>query len=399
MDKFLNNNKKNTPEDDFIIEVTVPKQPTPATHPSLDINQKNSIIDTPIDLPVEEPLKPSFPNKEFFYGRSFGPPANSRDYTPNGILPDAENEKKSENTIKRPLDKPEIRVQAQGYREDSTAKNATKPPKKNPVVKSPESMLKLYKKSSSVDTPMILAASQSEAPMPANKKPVLSLSSPAQVSPEKTNGCSPSQSKNSTLTINFIEKSSDPEYSVFAFCGSITHTQQKILENFFNGCAQQENLHILCDLAGVSLMSSSGWGTLVAHHHRLKRLGGNLFLCGMKDSVLDSFQLLELNKLFSVYQTVSDCKNFIIEGSFHTRNSIHPQASPNPDIPDASISFEEKISRIISENPFGGTLKILKRLRSNDYGKTEIGLRQLISKLRAMDLDSKEKRYRFFRSL
>lgn len=67
-----------------------------------------------------------------------------------------------------------------------------------------------------------------------------------------------------------------------------------------------------------------------------------------------------------------------------------------PDI--KMMPVPDKIRHIISKNPDYGIMKIRKALRQPDYGILKIGFWKLRSLLRSLELDTKEKRYRFYRS-
>jgi len=67
-----------------------------------------------------------------------------------------------------------------------------------------------------------------------------------------------------------------------------------------------------------------------------------------------------------------------------------------PDI--KMMPVPDKIRHIISKNPEYGIMKIRKALRRPDYGIVKIGYWKLRSLLRSLELETKEKRYRFFRS-
>ncbi len=64
----------------------------------------------------------------------------------------------------------------------------------------------------------------------------------------------------------------------------------------------------------------------------------------------------------------------------------------------ASLPIGEKIKRIIAENPFVSPRKMRKILKHEKFGYTKIGFFQLRKLLRELDLNSKQKRYRYYRS-
>jgi anti-sigma B factor antagonist len=76
------------------------------------------------------------------------------------------------------------------------------------------------------------------------------------------------------------------------------------------------------------------------------------------------------------------------------------QAKPKtPNVNSARLPLNEKIKRIISETPLISILQIQKELRQTNYGGTQIGLFKLYRTLKVLNLNTKEKRYRYYRSV
>ncbi len=62
------------------------------------------------------------------------------------------------------------------------------------------------------------------------------------------------------------------------------------------------------------------------------------------------------------------------------------------------LPITEKIKDIVSKNPTLGPRKIRKKLREEEYGGVKIGYFKIRSLLKMLELDTKEKRYRYYRS-
>jgi hypothetical protein len=148
-------------------------------------------------------------------------------------------------------------------------------------------------------------------------------------------------------------------------------------------------------------MSSSGWGVMVAQLQRLKKTGGSISLCSMHGEVENCFRILDLHALFSAYPTVVDAVQSPLQtigNSSCSKKIKASSAAPDPPPDLASLPLEEKIKRIIAENPFLGAGRIAQLLRSEAYGATNINRWKLLAKLQSMNLGTKKERYRFFRS-
>jgi hypothetical protein len=65
----------------------------------------------------------------------------------------------------------------------------------------------------------------------------------------------------------------------------------------------------------------------------------------------------------------------------------------------ARLPLNEKIKQIISETPLISILEIQKELRQTKYGSSQIGIFKLYRTLKTLNLNTKEKRYRYYRSV
>ena len=80
--------------------------------------------------------------------------------------------------------------------------------------------------------------------------------------------------------------------------------------------------------------------------------------------------------------------NYVAFDPERYNRKIDPKIMPIPD----------KIRFIVARHPEFSTWKIKKTLRQPDYGNVKIGFFKLRSLLKELELDTKEKRYRFYRS-
>jgi len=68
------------------------------------------------------------------------------------------------------------------------------------------------------------------------------------------------------------------------------------------------------------------------------------------------------------------------------------------DVKLADLPVAEKVKKIISENPIVTLVQIKKIIGHDHFGNTKIGTFKLWRLLRALDLNTKEKRFRYYRS-
>jgi anti-anti-sigma factor len=198
-----------------------------------------------------------------------------------------------------------------------------------------------------------------------------------------------------------VESMTDSECRIIALKGRIGHGQRAALEKFFDANLPQDGRRVILDMDGVVSMSSSGWGLVVAQLQRLKKSGGSVSLCGMHGEVEQCFRILDLHALFSVFPSVSEAMKSPVQknGDFSASEKIKASLTAPDSLENlASLPLEEKIKRIVAENPYLGAGRIAKLLRSQVYGTTIINRWTLLVKLKNMNLGSKKERYRFFRS-
>ena len=72
--------------------------------------------------------------------------------------------------------------------------------------------------------------------------------------------------------------------------------------------------------------------------------------------------------------------------------------APEEKLNMGSLPVQEKIRKIVAEFPLLSTRQIKKMLRHEDFGRHKIGFFKLRSVLKELNLESKAKRYRYYRS-
>jgi len=82
------------------------------------------------------------------------------------------------------------------------------------------------------------------------------------------------------------------------------------------------------------------------------------------------------------------------------KDSVHEfvPSSLQSDVKLADLPLPEKVKRVIAQNPLIGILGIRKILRHEHFGNTRVGIFKLYKLLHELDLNTKAKRYRFYRS-
>jgi anti-sigma B factor antagonist len=181
---------------------------------------------------------------------------------------------------------------------------------------------------------------------------------------------------------------------------------------------QREGLvNILVDMAGVGYVSSAGWGAFVGEIRDLREKGGDLRVAHMSPEVREVFEMLEFHRIIESYEHVEEAiDDFDLSlGLDITRGVVRraPESAPETvlaaaprmepmtspqSLTEDMLPIQEKIRRIVIEFPLGGLWHIWKTLRSPRFGHTRINPLRLYRILREMNLETKEKRFRFYRS-
>jgi len=193
-------------------------------------------------------------------------------------------------------------------------------------------------------------------------------------------------------------------YRIVSLSGHVEQEHQAPLEKFLDKVMYQGSRNLLFDMSKLLSMSSSGWGVMVSCLQRLKKHGGAIAFCAMDGEVRQCFRVLELDKLFSTYNSIFEALRTIKQELESARAGGQKQStltagsareqSENAD----SLPLEEKIRRIIAETPDLAVREIGKKLKTGEYGNVSISVWSLQAKLRSMNLGTKEERFRFFRS-
>ena len=209
---------------------------------------------------------------------------------------------------------------------------------------------------------------------------------------------------------------------------------QKALSNIINSSVSQ----FIIDLGAVNYVSSAGWGVFVGEIRDLREKGGDLKFIQMTPEVMEVFEMLEFNRILTCYDSLEEAvydfdfchgldfkapANFVVEGTTTQQSiakkppalaeALQPATQPKIEmagtprsslysrhrsVDDAELPLTEKIKKLALESPAFGTWSIKKLLYSPRFGYTKIGYFKLRSVMRKLGLDSKAKRYRYFRS-
>jgi len=187
---------------------------------------------------------------------------------------------------------------------------------------------------------------------------------------------------------------------------------------------------MIADLGGVSYISSAGWGVFVSEIKNIRDQGGDFKIVQMNPEVFEVFEMLEFNRILNYYESIEEAINEfdIIRGiditsieksidknktestapasavSFNPPLAISTNHNKNAGqlskrrIPAKDFPIVEKIKMIVIENPFMKTRNVCRELNTEQYGFVRIRRLKMRKILKELNLENKEKRYRFYRS-
>ena len=193
-------------------------------------------------------------------------------------------------------------------------------------------------------------------------------------------------------------------------------------------------LHVIVDMAQVNYVSSAGWGVFVGEIKGIREKGGDLKIVQMTPEVYDVFEMLEFNRILSYYDSIEEAINDFdisigLDITKSIKRSYNPVATglavetPAPPMVQKTVSAQggtapaakqfsfnksqvdakmlplnERIRLVVVEDPNRGAFQVQKILNTSRFGFTKINILKLYNMLKTLNLESKEKRHRFYRS-
>ncbi len=198
--------------------------------------------------------------------------------------------------------------------------------------------------------------------------------------------------------------------SIIKVGGYIDTTTSSELEHALNGLLKAGSYNIIIDLGNVDYVSSAGWGIFISEIKGIREKGGDLKLVRMIPEVYEVFELLEFHFILKAFDTIEEAikdfeKNLAARGYEPVgveSESKGPQAASvlemeakSSVISGPTNSVEDKIKRIIQEDPEIGTVQMVRLLNTPRFGNIKVGWFSLRRLLKQLDLDSKKKRLQY----
>src|SRR5262245_18741984 len=198
---------------------------------------------------------------------------------------------------------------------------------------------------------------------------------------------------------------------------------------------QKGTYHLIVDMSQVNYVSSAGWGVFVGEIKGIRENGGDLKIVEMTPEVYDVFEMLEFNRILDYYDSLEEAiDDFDLSIGLDLTKSLAQSYSPaelttgeaavldppksaahvreaegssltkfrpsfnKPRVDERALPVSEKIKLIIIDNPSLGLFKIRQALNTERFGFVNVNWLQLYQMLRMINLNTRDKRFRFYRS-
>ena len=90
--------------------------------------------------------------------------------------------------------------------------------------------------------------------------------------------------------------------------GEINIDNSHQLRTVFDELIKDEANKVIIDFSPLNYIDSSGLATLIEMFQRLKKIGGDLRICGLNSTVKSVFEITKLNTLFAIYDKIEDAR-------------------------------------------------------------------------------------------
>ena len=100
-----------------------------------------------------------------------------------------------------------------------------------------------------------------------------------------------------------LTQSRKNDFVILAVEGRVDNNTTPLLEEKVQNILDAEQGGLLMDFSDLDYINSSGLRILVMAFQKLNQSGGKLRLCGLKDYILEVFQISGYDKIFQLYPT------------------------------------------------------------------------------------------------
>lgn len=208
------------------------------------------------------------------------------------------------------------------------------------------------------------------------------------------------------LRVSLATAGSGGDIHVVRVDGTVDTVTAPELDLVLASLVSQKRYRIVVDLAGVSYVSSAGWGVFVSRLREIREGGGDIKLTRMTADVHEIYDLLEFEGVITHFDRLEAAQAAFNGGNGHTVPSPEAkpvQSSPAPvshrsfplSSPLGIPALDAAVLRLVLEDPFYSVREMRSRL--GELGQSSPGYWTVWSVLRRHQLLTRRRRFRYFR--
>ena len=108
------------------------------------------------------------------------------------------------------------------------------------------------------------------------------------------------------MTCEIVEEVLPAGISLLRINGRLDHNSVPELEVALRRLVDMGNYRLVVDLQGTTYINSGGLRVLITIWRTVRRLGGDMYLCGLNRRLSDIFEMAGFDQVFSIYVTVPE---------------------------------------------------------------------------------------------
>ncbi len=108
--------------------------------------------------------------------------------------------------------------------------------------------------------------------------------------------------------MEFIPHEIDQDVFVLLADGGINRDNAKVFTKEIESMVANGFNKLIIDCSKLDYISSSGLGTLLVLHKKMKAAGGDVKLCSLKGLVAQALQLIRIDHLFGIYPDLGQAR-------------------------------------------------------------------------------------------
>ncbi len=93
-----------------------------------------------------------------------------------------------------------------------------------------------------------------------------------------------------------------------SIAGNLDNNQKGQFQETYLQLLKKNTRYFILDMSEMNFVDSSGLGALVGFLKKIRAVNGKLKLCGLVDSVKETFSLTCLDKIFDIHNNMDEAK-------------------------------------------------------------------------------------------